>query len=256
MSYYETFARLHQGPDPFLLGNCWDVQSARTLESAGYAAIGFSSHALSTALGYEDGERLPFDLLLRMTQRVAASIHVPFTVDMEGGFSRSIDGILANIDRLLNVGAAGINLEDTVAGTTRELLPAKDFAAIIKAVADHLSRSNRSLFVNIRTDGFLLGLPNALPETLTRIRIFESAGASGIFVPCITDPDDIDQVVGATTLPINVMAVPGLPNWPALQRLGVKRVSMGPFLFSKVYEQAASLAKKVLSEKDLSPILS
>jgi 2-methylisocitrate lyase-like PEP mutase family enzyme len=256
MSYYETFCRLHRGADPLLLANCWDVQSAKILEAAGYPAIGFSSHALSAALGYDDGENLPFDLLLRMTKRVAGLLRVPFTVDLEGGFSRNIGGILANIDEIHDAGAAGINLEDTLSGAGRDFQPAKEFAGIIEAIANHLGKNNRKLFLNIRTDGFLLDLPTALPETISRMRVYESAGANGIFVPCITHTDDIGQVVEATALPVNVMAVPGLPAHDTLRQLGVKRISMGPFLFSKVYEHAAGLAKRVYTEKTLSPILS
>jgi len=255
MSYYETFTHLHRGPAPLLLANCWDVQSAKAMEAAGFPAIGFSSHALSTALGYEDGENLPFDLLVRMTRRVTETIHVPFTVDMEGGFSRSIDGLAKNIDQIYDAGAAGINLEDTVAGTSRTFQSAKEFAKTIEAVANHLRQTNRKLFLNIRTDAFLLDIPTALPETLSRMSLYAAAGADGIFVPCITDPTDIRQVVSATSLPVNVMAIPGLPDLPALQALGVRRISMGPFLFTKVYEQAAAVAKKVYTEKDLSPIL-
>ncbi|HXB08798.1 MAG TPA: isocitrate lyase/phosphoenolpyruvate mutase family protein [Puia sp.] len=256
MSYYETFTALHRGDAPLLLGNCWDVQSAKVLEAAGYPAIGFSSHALSTALGYEDGERLPFDLLLRCTRRVTETVNIPFTVDMEGGFSRSITGILENIDKLIDAGAAGINLEDTIAGTARTFQKATEFAAIIEAIAGHLSRTRRRLFLNIRTDGYLLDIPTALNETLSRISIYENAGANGIFVPCITAGSDIEQIVHATTLPVNVMAIPGLPDIPTLRELGVKRISMGPFLFSKVYDQAAILAQKIYEDNNLQPILS
>lgn len=256
MDHYQRFANLHRDKVPLMLANCWDVHSAKTLETAGYPAVGFSSHALSTALGYEDGERLPFDLLVRMTKRVVSTINIPFTVDMEGGFSRDIDQVLANIDQLVDAGAAGINLEDTVAGATRELLPAIDFARIITAVVDHLTRANRKLFLNIRTDGFLLNMPDALSETLSRIKIYEKAGADGIFVPCITERYDIQQVVNATALPVNVMAMPGMPDWETLILLGVRRISMGPFLFNKTYERAAALAENIWQKKDLSPLFS
>jgi len=256
MDHYQRFANLHQDAAPLLLANCWDVHSAKMLETAGYPAVGFSSHALSTAFGYEDGERLPFDLLVRMTKRVVSTLSVPFTVDMEGGFSRNIDQILTNIDQLIDAGAAGINLEDSVAGATRELQKATDFTKIITAVVNHLSRIDKKLFLNIRTDGFLLNRPDALSETLSRIKIYEKAGADGIFVPCITARHDIEQVVNATALPINVMAMPGLPDWESLQRLGVRRISMGPFLFNKTYERAAALAENVWQEKNLSPLFS
>jgi len=256
MDHYQRFSNLHRAAVPLLLANCWDVHSAKMLETAGYPAVGFSSHALSTALGYEDGERLPFDLLVRMTKRVVSTINIPFTVDMEGGFSRNIDHILANIHQLVDAGAAGINLEDTIVGATRELQPATDFGKIITAVVDHLGRINRKLFLNIRTDGFLLNMPDALSETLSRIKIYEKAGADGIFVPCITRRYDIEQVVNATALPINVMAMPDLPDWDSLQLLGVRRISMGPFLFTKAYERGAAVAGSVWQEKSLSPLFS
>jgi len=60
--------------------------------------------------------------------------------------------------------------------------------------------------------------------------------------------------VNATALPINVMAMPGLPDWGSLQLLGIRRISMGPFLFSKVYERAAALAEKVWQEKNLTSL--
>jgi len=255
MSYYETFARLHRSPNPLLLGNCWDVDSAKILAEAGYKAIGFSSHALAASLGYEDGEQLPFDLLVRMAKRTVGVLNVPFTVDMEGGYSRTIDGILANIDRLHDAGVAGINLEDTIPGPPRQVQPADDFKKILSAVANHLSRNNRQLFLNIRTDGFLLDMPTALPETLTRIRAYENAGADGIFVPCITDRQDIATVVTATALPINVMCMPALPDFDTLELLGVKRISMGPFLFSKVHDHTGQLAKGILTEKNFSSII-
>jgi 2-methylisocitrate lyase-like PEP mutase family enzyme len=170
---------------------------------------------------------------------------------MEGGFSRSIDGILENIDALHEAGAAGINLEDTIADGGRHFQAATDFARILAAVADHLSRTNRKLFLNVRTDAFLLGSPTALEETLSRLRVYETAGAAGIFVPCIIDPGDIQQVVNATALPVNVMCMPGLPDMETLGRLGVRRISMGPFLFNKVCTDAAALAGKVYAEKNL-----
>jgi 2-methylisocitrate lyase-like PEP mutase family enzyme len=65
MSYFETFPQLHQNTVPLLLGNCWDVNSARLFEASGYKAIGTSSMAVAKSRGYEDGEQLPFETLLQ-----------------------------------------------------------------------------------------------------------------------------------------------------------------------------------------------
>jgi 2-methylisocitrate lyase-like PEP mutase family enzyme len=255
MNRFETFSQLHQGAAPFLLGNIWDVNSAKVLESSGYKAIATSSQALANAFGYEDGEQLPFSILLQLAKRVIEVVNIPFSVDVEGGYNRSVTGIIENIEKLHDIGVVGINLEDTIAGTTRQLQPVNEFQKILSAVADHISRNNLQVFLNVRTDGFLLGIPTALNETLTRIKSYENTGANGIFVPCITNRDDIKEVVNATKLPINVMCMPALPDFEELRSLGVKRISMGPFLFSKVYDNAAKLAKAVLSDHNFLSIL-
>jgi 2-methylisocitrate lyase-like PEP mutase family enzyme len=255
MNHFETFKQLHQNSTPFLLGNIWDVNSARIFEANGYKAIGVSSQALANSLGYEDGENLPFNILLQVAKRVVEVVNIPFSVDMEGGYSRTVAGILENIEKLHDVGVVGINLEDTIPGNTRQFQPVGEFQKTLSAVSDHIRRNNLKLFVNVRTDGFLLGMPTALTETLTRIKSYENAGVDGIFVPCITDRDDIKEVVKATHLPINVMCMPNLPDFEALGSLGVKRMSMGPFLFNKVYSHAAELAKAVYSGKNFSSIL-
>jgi len=255
MNYFETFKQLHQNPTPFLLGNTWDVKSAQLFEANGYKAIGISSQALSNALGYEDGENLPFEILLQLTKRVVEVVRIPFSVDMEGGYSRTINGIIENINKLHDAGVVGVNLEDTIPAAARRLQPITEFQKTLSAVAGHISRNNLKLFLNIRTDGFLLGMPTALTETLTRIKSYEDCGADGIFVPCITNRNDIAAVVKATSLPVNVMCMPNLPGFDELRTLGVKRISMGPFLFNKVYENAGKLANAVSNDKNFSSIL-
>jgi 2-methylisocitrate lyase-like PEP mutase family enzyme len=256
MNSFETFLQLHQNSTPLLLGNIWDVNSAQIFEANGYKAIGTSSHAVAKSLGYEDGEKLPFETLLHLAKRVVESVRIPFSVDMEGGYSRTIDGIIENIKKLHDAGVVGLNMEDTIAGATRQLQPVTEFQKILSAVSGHISRNNLKMFLNIRTDGFLLGMPTALAETITRINSYKNAGADGIFVPGITSKEDIKEVVKATTLPINVMCMPGLPGFDELESLGVKRISMGGFFFNKAYETIGKLSKAISSDKNFSALLS
>lgn len=256
MSSFETFKQLHQNAAPLLLGNIWDVNSAKIFEANGYKATGTSSKALAKSLGYEDGENVPFETLLRLAKRVVEVINIPLSVDLEGGYSRTIEGIIKNINELHNVGVVGINMEDTIPGATPQLQPASEFQKILSAVAEHISRNNLQMFLNIRTDGFLLGLPAALSETLARIEAYTNAGADGIFVPCITKPGDIKEVVNATKLPINVMCMPELPDFEELQLLGVKRISMGPFFFNKAHDHIGHLSKTIINDNSFSSIFS
>jgi len=61
-----------------------------------------------------------------------------------------------------------------------------------------------------------MGLENPLEETVARIKLYEQAGADGIFVPCITEESDIREVVRTTSLPVNVMTMPNLPAFETL----------------------------------------
>jgi len=254
MNHFETFSQLHRNTTPLLLANIWDVQSAQVFEANGYKAIGTSSMAVAKSLGYEDGEKLSFDDLLQLAKRVTRTVDIPFTVDLEAGYSRTISGILENITKLHDVGVVGINLEDTISGT-RQLQPVSEFEKTIAAVATHISQHKLGIFLNIRTDAFLLGMSTALSETLARITQYENAGADGIFVPCISNSNDIKEVVAATTLPINVMCIPGLPDFAKLASLGVKRIGMGPFLYNKVYETLGMFSKKIITDNNFSSIL-
>ena len=226
------FKNLHNQNSPLLLGNVWDVQSALLFQKLGFKAIGTSSAAIATSLGYEDGEKMPFDELLRIVKSIQSKIEIPLTVDIEGGYSRDIPEIVSNIILLHSLGVAGINIEDSKTNTEREILNAENFSKTIQEVKSHLVENNTDIFINVRTDFYIMGLNNPLEETLNRIKLYEKAGADGIFIPCIVQEDEIRRVVESTSLPINVMCMPTLPSFKDLESLGVKRISMGNFLYN------------------------
>lgn len=236
MNQFETFLQLHTTEKPLLLGNCWDVSSAKLLEENGFKAIGTSSLAIAQSLGYEDGENMPFNLLLETVKRIKQNITVPLSVDIERGYSNTIGGVFENIQKLHDIGIVGINIEDSVKEKT--LQPIAAFAKTISAIADYCSKKYINLFINARTDAFLLKLPNALKETIQRNAAYESAGASGIFVPFIKDENDISVVVASTTLPINVLPTPGLPGIATLGQLGIRRISLGSSLYNALKKEA------------------
>ena len=102
-----SFARLHVKGAPVLLYNAWDAGSARAIVEAGGKAIATSSWAVAAAHGYADGEKLPVALAQQIVGRVAASVDVPVTVDIEGGYSDSEVGLAETVARFLELGVAG-----------------------------------------------------------------------------------------------------------------------------------------------------
>jgi 2-methylisocitrate lyase-like PEP mutase family enzyme len=252
MTSFETFSQLHRQEKPLILGNAWDVQSARQFEQSGYAAVGTSSHAVAQVLGYDDGENVSFDDLYRLARRTVEVVKIPVTVDLEAGYARTTEGIVENIKKLHDVGVAGINIEDTLPGTAA-LRPAEEFQKQLSGITNKMEQQNIKLFINTRTDGFILGLENALDETTQRAKLYEQTGVHGLFVPCMTEEKDIRTVTSTTKLPVSVMCLPTLPAFDLLASWGLKRISMGPFAYRYVNKQAEAAIKEVLKVNSFKP---
>ena len=227
-----NFTDLHKKETPLIICNVWDVCSAKAAEHAGYKAIGTSSGAIASSLGYQDGEEISFKELLYIVERITKSVDLPLSVDLEAGYSRNPLQIATHIEKLTQLGIVGVNLEDSLVGEKRQLMEAEAFADMLGMLSATLQERRISTFLNIRTDPFLLGHDQALNETIKRAQLYESAGANGLFVPCITKEVDIRALIAATTLPVNVMCMPDLADFTTLQSWGVSRISMGNFVFN------------------------
>lgn len=249
------FKELHHNEEPLLLGNVWNVQSAEIYENAGYKALATSSSAVALSLGYEDGEQMSFDEYFYMIRRIKASVSVPLSVDLEAGYGADGDLIVSNITRLLDIGIAGINLEDTyMEDDVRQLAGREAFSEKLKDIIVKLKERRTEIFINVRTDPFLLGIDHALKETLERIRLFEELKIDGVFIPGMTAEADIQTVVKATSLPVNVMCLPGLPDFNTLKRLGIRRITSGAFLNRHIYKELERVCGIIKDNQSFSPL--
>jgi 2-methylisocitrate lyase-like PEP mutase family enzyme len=249
------FKNLHNQDKPLLIGNVWDVASTKTAEKLNFQAIGTSSSAIATLLGYNDGEEMEFSELEYFIKRISLNTNLPLSVDLESGYSRKPKEIINHIKRLVEIGVVGINLEDSlVQNGKRVLLNADDFKKTLTEIKQNLENENIDVFINVRIDTFILLQENVIEETKKRIQLYQIAGADGIFIPGIEKEIDIKTIVNSTALPINVMCMPNLPNFDTLTKLGVKRISMGNFLFDKMYNQLEQITKTVLDQQSFNSI--
>jgi 2-methylisocitrate lyase-like PEP mutase family enzyme len=224
----EAFHALHD--DFLILPNAWDAASARVIQEAGATAIATSSAAVAWAHGYADGHHLPPAKLVAAVEEIARAVSVPITADAEGGYSDDPAVVRENITALINAGAIGINLEDGKGAHDLHLRK-------VEAAREAGERAGVRLFINARTDVYLKKLvapEAALQETLRRAEGLRNAGASGLFVPTAAAGDIAAMVEGAK-LPLNLMAVPGLPDAAGLRALGVKRLSAATAMFNAAY---------------------
>ncbi|WP_406099657.1 isocitrate lyase/phosphoenolpyruvate mutase family protein [Streptomyces sp. NBC_01013] len=230
------FARLHHRTAPLLLPNAWDYASAAALAAEGFAAVGTTSLGVAAGAGLPDGAAATLKATLALARRLGEGRFL-FTVDVEGGFSDDADEVAELARTLYEAGAAGINLEDGRADGT--LAPMELHAAKIAAVKS----AAPALFVNARTDTHWAARQE--DETATRLAVYEQAGADGVFVPGLSDPDTIGELVSGLLVPLNILYTPTGPALTELAALGVRRVSLGSLLYRTALAAAVTTATAV-----------
>lgn len=239
---------------PLLLCNVWDAASAKIAERLNFDAIGTSSGAMAEMLGYADGEVMTFSELIYLVERIVSAVNIPVTVDLEGGYSRDAHQIVEHIAALYEIGVVGVNIEDSVVSNGRSMLDVHVFAKVLTDVKSILSSKQIEIFINVRTDGFLMGVESALNETINRSICYEQAGADGIFIPCIVRESDIKQIVTNLSIPVNVMCMPDLPNFRKLHEIGVQRISMGDFIFNDMLKNLEAQLSTVITSQSFNSI--
>lgn len=241
----KAFAALHVKGAPLILFNAWDAGSAKAIAEAGAKAIATSSWSVAAAQGYQDGEDLPIAIAEQVAGRIAATVDVPVTVDFEGGYSDDDDELASNVSKLLELGVIGINFEDRVVkgkGLYDPERQAKRIAAI-RRVADH---KGVPFFINARSDVFF-GNGSDPEDALRREKAYAAAGASGFFIPGLTDASLIKRIASEATLPVNVMVMGGLPSNDELVKLGVARISYGPIPYIEAMDALKKKAETLFS---------
>jgi len=237
-----AFRALHVGNPVLVLANVWDAASARVVELAGARAIATSSAAVSWAHGLPDGEHLRRDHVLSLAREVVGAARVPVTIDLEAGYSADPVEVGALVKELVDLGIAGINLEDGKA-------PAEELVAKIRRIRETTRAAGTDVFVNARTDVYLKSLvppEKAVEETLRRARGYEAAGGDGLFVPAVTTEGDIRAIASSTGLPLNVLVLPGMAPVAELARWGVRRVSVGTAVASAALATTRTIARELL----------
>jgi 2-methylisocitrate lyase-like PEP mutase family enzyme len=245
-----NFHSLHEQKDILILPNAWDAGSARVIEDAGAKAIATSSAGVAWALGFTDGDVMPPKLLAELTARITNAISIPLSVDFEGGYTKNPQNIGENLKPVIDAGAVGINIEDGEG--TPELLARK-----IEKARQAAESLGVNVFINARTDVYLaeIGSPESrIGETIERAARYREAGANGIFVPGLSETADIQAIAPEIKMPLNVMAVPDLPDAKGLKKLGVRRLSSGTAIPQSVWNRVAELAKGFLATGDSKPM--
>ncbi|MBY3253511.1 isocitrate lyase/phosphoenolpyruvate mutase family protein [Rhizobium laguerreae] len=247
----KAFDASHRKGDPVVLYNIWDAGTAKAVADGGAKALATGSWSVAAAHGYADGEKLPMSVLVETAKSITAAVDLPLSVDFEGAYSAEAEGAAANVAKLVEAGAVGINFEDQVLGGNG-LYPIERQADRISAIRAMAEGKGIPFFINARTDLFLAESDlskhaGLVDEAIERGKAYAAAGGSGFFVPGLIDPALIEKICAASPLPVNIMMRTGAPDVKALAKLGVGRVSYGPGPYRSMMEKLKQDAAAIYS---------
>jgi 2-methylisocitrate lyase-like PEP mutase family enzyme len=247
----EAFRQMHDRRRILVLPNAWDAASARIFEDAGFSAVATTSAGVSYTAGYPDGEAIPRGDMVTIVRWIARSVAIPVTADIESGFGGSPPEVSETVRMVIEAGAVGINLEDTVHGFERRLYDLPLAVERIRAARAAAETAGVPIVINGRTDVYLSGIgdkASRFDHAVRRLNAYREAGADCLFPIGYLDSQTIAAMAKAINGPINVIGVPGTPSVAELQTLGVARVSTasGParIAMTATHKVAAELVRK------------
>ncbi len=239
------FLSLHTGGRLLVLPNIWNPIGARVLEAKGYPAVATASAAVSASLGYADGERIKRGTLLDLLERIAASVTVPVTADIEKGFGDSVADLRESVRQVIATGVVGINIEDSLVEglALRSIDEQTERISAIRAVAGD---AGLHLVINARIDSFVSNMfqknSQRTADAVKRANAYVQAGADCVYPMGPGDSATLRTLRASIAAPINILATAQAEPLSALQEIGINRVSFGPFIFRSCLRKFADIA--------------
>jgi 2-methylisocitrate lyase-like PEP mutase family enzyme len=221
---------LHQPGNPVVLPTVWDAWSARLAADAGFAALTVGSHPMADSVGKADGEGMTYDDVITRVKQITAAVDVPVSVDIESGYGQSPTRMITG---LLEAGAVGLNIEDTVHSEGGRLRSSSEHAELVGALRKAADATGVHVVVNARTDLFLRqdgDESDRVERAISRLIECAAAGADVLYPVARHDPDTLRRLASELPLPINAIALPDQDDPASFGPLGVGRISFGPFL--------------------------
>lgn len=238
------FRELHQPGKPLLLPNVWEFGAGALLAAQGFPALGTTSLGVSAAAGEPDGHPRTRGITVELAGRLCR-LKTAVSVDIADGFSAELEAVADLAEELAGLGVVGVNLEDGRPGGA--LADVGRQCVLIEAMKTRVP----SLFVNARTDThWLTENPPPARVPIARARAYADAGADGVFVPGLGEPADVEAVVAAVGVPLNVLFRPG-DTIARLADLGVARVSLGSLPYRMAMAAAVETIDAIRGERPL-----
>lgn len=219
---------LHIPGEPLIVTNVWDAVTARVVAGAkGVKALATASHSVSFVHGVPDNEGLTLEQALETARLVARAVELPVSVDFEKGYAPDAAGVRQNVARLIEAGAAGLNIEDSLQSASGPLRDVDESVARVAAARMAGDEAGVPLAINARVDA-LVSAPRDWAGAMDRANRYLDAGATSIFVLGLPTEGLVERAVRDIGGPVAVISNPTSVPLRRLAELGIARVSFGP----------------------------
>ena len=228
----DAFRSRHNEKPAMLLPNCWDPMSARIFEAAGFDFLATTSGGVAWALGYPDGEQVPWSEVVAATRRMVEAVNIPVSADIEAAYGASPRDVEASVADIIEAGVAGINIEDGAGKGVRDLADACDRIRAARAAAD---AAGIPIVINGRCDILHKQVGDEdkrLAAVIERSNAFVEAGADCLYPFGLRDIDQMKLFTAEVSAPVNVTGRAGTPGVATLTNAGIARITVasGPSL--------------------------
>ena len=223
------FRALHERHGLFVMPNPWDAGTAKLLADLGFEAVATSSAALAWTLAKPDiSGAVTRDIAIEHARLLGEASGLPVNGDFESGYGGTPAEVAETIRRAIDAGVAGCSIEDQNQ-SAGALYPLDEALRRFTAAKDAAAKSGSAFVLTGRCEVFFHRHPDPLGEAVRRLKAYEAAGADVVYAPGVTQESEVRAVVEAVSVPVNVLGgLGGVSNdLPALEKLGVKRVSIG-----------------------------
>jgi 2-methylisocitrate lyase-like PEP mutase family enzyme len=239
-----AFLAMHQPGNPVILPTVWDVWSAKLAVGAGFSALTIGSKPLAESRGMSDGEGMSFAGVLRRVRQITEAVDVPVSLDIESGYAETPERL---VEGLLEAGAVGCNIEDSVHSEDKRLRSASEHAAYVGAMRKAADSTGVHLVINARTDLFLRkdgDDADRIDRVIARLTECAQAGADVLYPVGRHAAETWRALAAGLPKPVNALAAPDQDDPASFGELGIARVSFGPLLQAALGKHAAEILSR------------
>ena len=242
---HAAFRKLHEA-GCFILPNPWDSGSARWLEQMGFKALASTSAGYAFSRGVPD-RGIPVDEVVRHCGELVRATGLPVNADFEDGYSRTVDGMKANVRECVRAGVSALSIEDSIAGDDAELYGFDEAVARMRSAREAIDSVDKQVMLVGRAECYLVGRPD-LDETIRRLKAYAEVGADCLYAPGLSTREEISAVVEAVApKPVNVMMGRAAKlGFKALAEIGVRRISTASSLALAAWSGFADAAERLM----------